>query len=123
MMPGITGLAQINLPPDSDLDSVRRKLVLDLEYIATASLRLDAKIFFCTALKLVGIPGMRVARLIHLDRYPEIPSHFYPLVEEATEQTCPAPYDNSVENIPAADTAIPVRVRLAPRESGVSAAP
>ena len=31
--PGITGLAQINLPPDSDLESVRRKLTLDLEYI------------------------------------------------------------------------------------------
>jgi lipopolysaccharide/colanic/teichoic acid biosynthesis glycosyltransferase len=30
--PGITGLAQINLPPDTDLDSVRRKLVLDREY-------------------------------------------------------------------------------------------
>ena len=31
--PGITGLAQLNLPPDSDLDSVRCKLLLDLEYI------------------------------------------------------------------------------------------
>ena len=29
--PGITGLAQVQLPPDSNLDSVRRKLVLDLE--------------------------------------------------------------------------------------------
>ena len=34
-LPGITGLAQLNLPPDTDLDSVRRKLALDLEYIDT----------------------------------------------------------------------------------------
>ena len=27
VLPGITGLAQINLPPDSDISSVRRKLV------------------------------------------------------------------------------------------------
>ena len=31
--PGMTGLAQLNLPPDSDLNSVRRKLALDCEYI------------------------------------------------------------------------------------------
>ena len=34
--PGVTGLAQINLPPDTDHDSVRRKLILDLHYIDTA---------------------------------------------------------------------------------------
>src|SRR5205085_1127292 len=33
VLPGITGLAQINLPPDCDVDSVRRKLLLDQEYI------------------------------------------------------------------------------------------
>ena len=31
--PGITGLAQVNLPSDTDLSSVRRKLVLDCEYL------------------------------------------------------------------------------------------
>ena len=36
------GLAQINLPPDETIDSVRRKLVLDIEYIETASWGLDA---------------------------------------------------------------------------------
>ncbi len=37
-LPGVTGLAQVNLPPDSGIDSVRRKLRLDVEYIKTADL-------------------------------------------------------------------------------------
>ncbi|MCO6457135.1 MAG: sugar transferase, partial [Pirellulaceae bacterium] len=41
--PGVTGLAQINLPPDTDLTSVRRKQVLDLLYIDTASAWLDCR--------------------------------------------------------------------------------
>jgi lipopolysaccharide/colanic/teichoic acid biosynthesis glycosyltransferase len=48
--PGITGLAQINLPPDADSGSVCRKLVLDLAYIRRRSLWLDACILFSTAL-------------------------------------------------------------------------
>jgi lipopolysaccharide/colanic/teichoic acid biosynthesis glycosyltransferase len=52
--PGVTGLAQINLPPDVDLDSVRRKLVLDLEYIRIASPGLDFRMMCWTALRLFG---------------------------------------------------------------------
>jgi hypothetical protein len=54
--PGITGLAQLNLPPDSDLDSVRRKVVLDIEYIQTAGIWLDMKLIFCTALRFTKLP-------------------------------------------------------------------
>ena len=42
VLPGVTGLAQINLPPDSTLDDVRRKLVLDMKYIKQAGPWLDA---------------------------------------------------------------------------------
>jgi lipopolysaccharide/colanic/teichoic acid biosynthesis glycosyltransferase len=66
--PGITGLAQINLPPDTDLDSVRRKLVLDREYIATAGWLLDFKITACTLLRLVGIRGGRAVAWLGLQR-------------------------------------------------------
>ncbi len=59
--PGITGLAQINLPPDTDLDSVRRKLVLDLQYVERAGLLLDLRIMGCTLLRMFGIPGERAA--------------------------------------------------------------
>ena len=54
--PGITGLAQIQLPPDTNLESVRRKLAYDLYYIAYMSLWLDLPILFNTACKVVGIP-------------------------------------------------------------------
>ena len=53
--PGITGLAQIILPADSDLESVRKKLALDLEYVQGGTLVLDFKIAFCTAIKMVGL--------------------------------------------------------------------
>jgi lipopolysaccharide/colanic/teichoic acid biosynthesis glycosyltransferase len=54
--PGITGLAQLNLPPDSDLQSVRRKLVLDIQYIRQASAWLDARLILCTAARVFKLP-------------------------------------------------------------------
>jgi lipopolysaccharide/colanic/teichoic acid biosynthesis glycosyltransferase len=68
VLPGITGLAQINLPPDSDLDSVRRKVTLDLEYIATAGCFLDVRMLLCTAVRLVGIQGELAMRMFALKR-------------------------------------------------------
>lgn len=71
--PGITGLAQINLPPDTDVDSVRRKLVLDLEYTHSANGSMDMRILLCTAIRLFGFSGMAVAGKLGLLRNPEIP--------------------------------------------------
>ncbi len=68
VLPGITGLAQINLPPDSDLDSVRRKLVLDSEYINNANLMMDIRIFFCTSMRIIGLPGKSCARVAGIAR-------------------------------------------------------
>ena len=65
--PGITGLAQINLPPDSDLDSVRRKLAVDLRYIVHGNVLLDLRILGCTFVRLFGIKGVYAARLFGLD--------------------------------------------------------
>jgi len=62
VLPGITGLAQINLPPDSDLDSVRRKQSLDITYTQKCSLWLELKILFATSMRIVGIPGSIAAR-------------------------------------------------------------
>lgn len=42
--PGITGLAQVKLPPDTDTESVRRKVVHDLYYVRYAGPWLDARI-------------------------------------------------------------------------------
>jgi len=59
---GVTGLAQVNLPPDSDLESVRRKLACDLEYIKHAGPLLDIRVFLYTFVRLLGVPGEYAAR-------------------------------------------------------------
>jgi polysaccharide deacetylase family protein (PEP-CTERM system associated) len=82
--PGITGLAQLNLPPDTDLDSVRRKLVLDLEYVATAGLWLDARLLFCTIARLVKLPALRA---LGLHREVCLPPRLESPGSEATEQS------------------------------------
>lgn len=55
VMPGVTGLAQVHLPPDESTNCVRRKLIFDRFYVRHASLALDAKILVLTALKVVGM--------------------------------------------------------------------
>jgi hypothetical protein len=72
--PGITGLAQINLPPDTDLDSVRRKLALDLEYVSTASLLLDWRMLVCTGLRMIGVHGDTAMRICRLERIVNLPT-------------------------------------------------
>src|SRR5260370_25367790 len=54
--PGVTGLAQVQLPADSDLESVRRKLAYDLYYVRRLNLWLDLRILFCTILLVLGVP-------------------------------------------------------------------
>src|SRR5262249_46262461 len=53
---GLTGLAQVQLPPDSDLASVRRKLAYDLYYVERGGLWLDVRLLFCTAFHLLNLP-------------------------------------------------------------------
>jgi lipopolysaccharide/colanic/teichoic acid biosynthesis glycosyltransferase len=66
--PGITGLAQLNLPPDSDLNSVRRKQALDLEYAAHANLWLDLRLLVATFLRLPKISEKWVLKILGLHR-------------------------------------------------------
>jgi lipopolysaccharide/colanic/teichoic acid biosynthesis glycosyltransferase len=55
VMPGLTGFAQIHLPPDETVGSVRRKLVYDLFYVRRFGLGFDLYILVCTAFKVVGL--------------------------------------------------------------------
>ena len=66
VLPGVTGVAQINLPPDSSIDSVRSKLYLDRMYIDKMSFHCDARIILCTGAKLFGFDGLFAARLLGL---------------------------------------------------------
>jgi lipopolysaccharide/colanic/teichoic acid biosynthesis glycosyltransferase len=54
--PGLTGLAQVQLPPDTDLESVRRKLACDLYYVERLSFWLDLRILLSTPFHVLGIP-------------------------------------------------------------------
>ena len=54
--PGLTGLAQVQQSPDTDLESVRRKLTYDLYYVDHMSPWLDIRLVMGTALKCLGVP-------------------------------------------------------------------
>ncbi len=69
--PGLTGLAQLNLPPDVDRESVRRKLAFDLYYLENRDFWLDARVLAGTGLFLVGVPFAASAWLLGL--VPEAP--------------------------------------------------
>jgi lipopolysaccharide/colanic/teichoic acid biosynthesis glycosyltransferase len=55
--PGITGLAQVNLEPDENINSTRKKQILDLRYIQKSSMLLDMRLICATSLRVIGIPG------------------------------------------------------------------
>ena len=52
--PGMTGFAQLRLPPDTNTESVRRKLVYDLYYVQQCSFLLDLQILFLTCVRLAS---------------------------------------------------------------------
>lgn len=53
--PGITGFAQIHLPPDSCLRSVRNKLVYDLFYVRHRAWPMELFVLLATGLKMFGL--------------------------------------------------------------------
>ncbi|MDB5311617.1 MAG: hypothetical protein JWO38_5819 [Gemmataceae bacterium] len=67
--PGLSGLAQVQFPADTDLGSVCRKLVADLSYVRAVCPLLDLRILFATALYLLHTPFSWRRRV--LGRYAE----------------------------------------------------
>jgi lipopolysaccharide/colanic/teichoic acid biosynthesis glycosyltransferase len=63
LKPGLSGLAQMQLPPDTDLESVGRKLVYDLYYVDRGTLWLDIRIILCTVCKVLHFP-LAVPRML-----------------------------------------------------------
>jgi lipopolysaccharide/colanic/teichoic acid biosynthesis glycosyltransferase len=70
--PGVTGLAQVQLPADTDLTSVRRKLAYDLYYIRHISLWLDARLIACTVVHCFGVPFHVLCRWFKMPRRDEV---------------------------------------------------
>ena len=64
--PGVTGLAQIQLQADSDIASVRTKLVLDRHYVENGGFWLDIRIMLGTVVYLLGFSYAKVRWLMRL---------------------------------------------------------
>jgi lipopolysaccharide/colanic/teichoic acid biosynthesis glycosyltransferase len=63
VLPGVTGLAQVQLPPDTDLDSVRLKMAYDFEYVYSINLWLDLRICWATAFKVAHFKFETISRI------------------------------------------------------------
>ncbi len=73
--PGLTGLAQVQQPPDTNLSSVRRKLNYDLCYVEGISLWLDVRVMLGTVLKCLGVPFLWIGRILQLPD-PNVPARY-----------------------------------------------
>ena len=91
--PGVSGLAQIQLPADSDQLSVRHKVLYDLYYLSHQTVWLDARIVVGTLLKAFVKPdGLR--KLLFLPTREQVCEHFLSLLVapevDAVAATVPA---------------------------------
>jgi lipopolysaccharide/colanic/teichoic acid biosynthesis glycosyltransferase len=101
--PGLTGLAQVQLPPDTDLESVRRKLRYDLHYVALAGVLMDVRLLAATAVHVAGLP-FAVSRILlglpgKSEVEPERPAAPVPAsaVETTIHPTCPTVHEVTLD--------------------------
>jgi len=80
--PGVTGLAQVQLPADTSIASVRRKLAYDLYYIRHLSPWLDLALLVCTALYALGLPFGTAARLLRVPHGERVEGETRPMAED-----------------------------------------
>ncbi|MGL6097238.1 MAG: sugar transferase, partial [Fimbriiglobus sp.] len=64
--PGVTGFAQVQLPPDEDVAGVRHKVAYDVYAITRGGFWLDVRILAATVLKVAGLNPERVRRVCRL---------------------------------------------------------
>jgi lipopolysaccharide/colanic/teichoic acid biosynthesis glycosyltransferase len=82
--PGVTGLAQVQAPPDTDLASVRRKLAYDLYYVQHCSGWMDLRVLAATALKILGLPFRWLRTLFGLPKLQNVEEMYRGRVKTAT---------------------------------------
>lgn len=85
--PGVTGLAQVQLPADSNLNSVRTKVGYDLYYVHHAGLVMDLCILGGTAFKILGSSFQRIRYFFRLPTLTKVDHHYQRLQNPAA----PAP--------------------------------
>ncbi|MCI0685070.1 MAG: sugar transferase [Gemmataceae bacterium] len=81
--PGITGFAQVQLPPDTGIDSVRTKLAYDLHYVQAVSFWFDVRICWATAFKMAGASFRFLARLFRFPGRAAIEGRYHGLAAHA----------------------------------------
>ncbi|MCS6864661.1 MAG: sugar transferase [Gemmataceae bacterium] len=74
--PGVTGLAQCLLPADTDITSVRHKIVYDLYYIENMNFFLDVRLMGATLLAAMGIGPKTVQWLVGLPNRQQVAAAF-----------------------------------------------
>jgi lipopolysaccharide/colanic/teichoic acid biosynthesis glycosyltransferase len=75
---GLTGMAQVHLPPDTDFKSVERKLTFDLYYLRHLSFWLDVRLIACTAPHALGLPFRITAPLCGVPGKDEVEGGYGP---------------------------------------------
>jgi lipopolysaccharide/colanic/teichoic acid biosynthesis glycosyltransferase len=105
--PGVTGLAQVLQPPDTNLSMVSRKLSLDLFYIDHAGFCLDVRILLATVAHVFRVREEKIARVFG---FPQMSS-------ERTAESSAAPPAGLVSAPP------PAGLVSAPPPAGLVSAP
>ena len=72
----------MQLPPDTDLPSVRLKLAYDLYYVAHCGLGLDLRLLGATALKMFGLPYAIISSVLILPRREFVENLYRALVDD-----------------------------------------
>jgi lipopolysaccharide/colanic/teichoic acid biosynthesis glycosyltransferase len=89
LRPGVTGLAQVQLPADSDILSVRHKVYYDLYYHVHQSAWLDFRICMATVLKAFLSPAA-LQKVLLLPSREEVCANFLALVNPPLQDTATA---------------------------------
>lgn len=82
-LPGVTGLAQVRLPPDCDEPGLMRKLAHDLYYIRYGSLGMDFSILVATGVQFVSSIVRGISSLWSLPPQQRVEAEFLPLINPA----------------------------------------
>jgi lipopolysaccharide/colanic/teichoic acid biosynthesis glycosyltransferase len=77
--PGITGLAQMRMPADTDLNAVQRKLAHDLHYIRHIGPAIDARIFLSTFFYFPGAAARAASRQLVQPYAPPVVTELLPI--------------------------------------------
>lgn len=89
--PGITGLAQVQFPDDTDLPSIRRKLACDLYYVQRTSFWLDVRLLLSSGLHLARVPFPVARKLLRVPSGKFIEWFYETLEAHAEANAEPAP--------------------------------